>query len=187
MTLDEIRKQIDEVDTQVKPLFIKRMECAKHVAEAKAKTGGDVFVKEREVEIIKKRAADVPEDIYDEYVTFLKHMMSVSRRYQYGILTNMQETVLEEALQKAGLQREAEHHMVDIRFSCDAQQSDLNLFINMITLNQVNIQCMNLQVVDNMQQITMTLKGNINDSNMKRLLCQIGKEATDFSILELKK
>ena len=37
MTLDEIRVEIDAVDTQMKPLFLKRMECAKQVAEAKAK------------------------------------------------------------------------------------------------------------------------------------------------------
>lgn len=186
MTLEEIRKQIDEVDTQIKPLFIKRMECAKHVAEAKAKSGGDVFVKERELDIIKKRAANVSEEIYDEYVTFLRHFMSVSRRYQYGILTNMQETVLEEALQKAGLQREQEHQIVEIRFCCEAKDSDLNLFINMITLNQVAIESMNLVTEQGMQVITMKLKGNVNDSNMKQLLCQIGKEAKDFAILNLK-
>lgn len=186
MLLDEIRKQIDEVDTKVKPLFIKRMECAKHVANAKAQTGGDVFVKEREVEIIKKRAADVPAEIYDEYVAFLKHLMSVSRRYQYGILTNMQETVLEEAFTQSGLQQEVPHQMVEIRFSCDSKQSDLNLFINMIALNHIDIECMNLQTVQELQEITMTLRGNVTDTNMRQLLCQIGKEAKDFAIIALK-
>ena len=44
MTLDEIRVRIDAIDTQMKPLFVNRMECAAQVAAAKAKTGGDVFV-----------------------------------------------------------------------------------------------------------------------------------------------
>ena len=56
MTLEEVRAGIDAVDTQMKPLFLKRMECGKHVAEVKAQTGGDVFVLERELEIIEKRA-----------------------------------------------------------------------------------------------------------------------------------
>ena len=55
MTLEEVRAGIDAVDTQMKPLFLKRMECGKHVAEVKAQTGGDVFVLERELEIIEKR------------------------------------------------------------------------------------------------------------------------------------
>ena len=59
MTLEEVRAGIDAVDTQMKPLFLKRMECGKHVAEVKAQTGGDVFVLERELEIIEKRATDV--------------------------------------------------------------------------------------------------------------------------------
>ena len=44
MTLDEIRVEIDAVDTQMKPLFLKRMECAKQVSrKQRQKTGGDVF------------------------------------------------------------------------------------------------------------------------------------------------
>ena len=35
MTLEEVRAGIDAVDTQMKPLFLKRMECGKHVAEVK--------------------------------------------------------------------------------------------------------------------------------------------------------
>lgn len=71
MTLEEVRAGIDAVDTQMKPLFLKRMECGKHVAEVKAQTGGDVFVLERELEIIEKRATDVDPEIQEEYKTFL--------------------------------------------------------------------------------------------------------------------
>ena len=52
MTLEEVRNEIDEIDTNMKPLFLRRMKCGKHVAEVKAQTGGDVFVLERELEII---------------------------------------------------------------------------------------------------------------------------------------
>ena len=36
MTLEEVRKVIDRVDTQIKPLFLERMACADHVAAATA-------------------------------------------------------------------------------------------------------------------------------------------------------
>ena len=42
MTLEEVRKMIDCVDTQIKPLFLERMACAEHVAAAKAENGSDV-------------------------------------------------------------------------------------------------------------------------------------------------
>ena len=114
MTLDEIRVRIDAIDTQMKPLFVNRMECAAQVAAAKAKTVGDVFVLERELAIIEKRASDIDADIYDEYVAFLRHMMSVSRRYQYGILTDMQERVLKDALEESGLDGAKPHDQVEI-------------------------------------------------------------------------
>lgn len=186
MTLDEIRVRIDAIDTQMKPLFVNRMECAAQVAAAKAKTGGDVFVLERELAIIEKRASDIDADIYNEYVAFLRHMMSVSRRYQYGILTDMQERVLKDALEESGLDGAKPHDQVEISFTCKKEASDLNLFMNMIRLNKVEIDGMNLTSKDAVQTIDMTLDGNIHDGNMKRLLCQIGKEADGFKIRDLK-
>ncbi|MEE1313440.1 MAG: chorismate mutase [Lachnospiraceae bacterium] len=186
MTLDEIRTQIDQIDSQIIELFVKRMECSKHVAEAKAVTGGDVFVLERELAIIKNRASDVDPVIYDEYVAFLRHLMSVSRRYQYGILTDMQERVLSDSLKAAGLNADLPHSEVTITFSCDCSASDLNLYINMIKLNNVSIKSMSLETKDEKQMITMTLIGKITDANMKQLLCQIGKESTDFGIVALR-
>ncbi|MFR5585828.1 MAG: hypothetical protein ACLTLQ_20180 [[Clostridium] scindens] len=58
--------------------------------------------------------------------------------------------------------------------------------MNMIRLNKVEIDGMNLTSKDAIQTIVMTLDGNIHDGNMKRLLCQIGKEADGFRIRDLK-
>ena len=55
MSLDEIRHHIDGVDAQMKKLFLERMDCARQVAEEKAKTGGDVFVPSREEAILAAR------------------------------------------------------------------------------------------------------------------------------------
>lgn len=184
MNLDEIRVKIDQVDTQIKPLFLERMECAGQVAKAKAAMGSDsVFVPERELAIIEKRAADAGEDIYAEYVTFLRHLMSVSRSYQYGILTKLQDKVIGEELEKAGLDAQAEHTQVKISFECEKAASDLNLYINMAKLNQVMIDGMNLVTQDGIQKVEMVLDGNANDPNMRRLLCQIAKEAKNFRIV----
>ena len=129
MTLEEVRAGIDAVDTQMKPLFLKRMECGKHVAEVKAQTGGDVFVLERELEIIEKRATDVDPEIQEEYKTFLRHLMSLCRKYEYELLPEMQEKVMTAALAAAGLTAETEHTQVKIGFTCPKETSDLNLFV----------------------------------------------------------
>lgn len=187
MNLDEIRANIDRVDAQMKPLFLRRMECAGLVAEAKAAMGSDrVFVLERELAIIEKRAADVGEEVYEEYTTFLRHLMSVSRRYQYGILTGLQDEVLQEELEKAGLDMQAEHTQVKIGFECTKTASDLNLFLNMAKLNQVTVDELNLVTQDGIQKVEMLLDGNVKERNVKRLLCQIAKESIKFRIIELR-
>lgn len=186
MALDEIRKEIDAVDTAIKPLFLKRMECAAAVAAEKAKTGGDVFVLERELAIIDKRASDV-KGVHDEYVMFLRHLMSVSRRYQYGILKGMQDKVMADALAASSLEEAAKapHQFVEIAFTQKQAQSDLNLFINMTKLNGIAIEDLSLRTKDGVQSIEMKLCGNVNDANMRQLLCQIGKEAEEFRIVGL--
>ena len=59
------------------------------------------------------------------------------------------------------------------------------MHMNMIKLNKVTIQSMSLETKGEKQVITMTLLGNVNEANMKQLLCQIGKEASDFAITAL--
>lgn len=187
MTLDEVRIQIDEIDEQMKSLFLERMEYSKHVAEAKIASGSDsVFVLERELAIIEKRASGVNEEIYDEYVTFLRHLMSVSRRYQYGLMKDLQEKVLTAELEKAGLDENVDHRQVKIGFSCDKKASDLNLFINMTKLNKIEIDEMKLNTEAGRQYVTMVLDGNIKDRSMRQLLCQIAKESEEFRIVELR-
>lgn len=185
MALKEVRKTIDEIDTQMKPLFLQRMECGKHVAEAKAQTGGDVFVLERELEIIGKRAGDVKPEIQEEYRTFLRHLMSLCRKYEYELLPEMQEKVITAALTAAGLTAETEHSQVKIAFTCPKETSDLNLFLNMTKLNGITVDALNLTTEDGVQKITMILDGKVTEASMRCLLCQIGKEADDFQIVEL--
>ena len=185
MTLDEIRVQIDAIDTEMKALFLKRMECAKRVAETKAETGGDVFVPAREQAMVEKRAFDV-EVVRDEYEAFLRHLISLSRRYQYGILTGMQDRVIEEELKKAGLEAAENHSQIEIALTCSREASELNLYINMIKLNGIILNQLNLITEGNRQKIVILLEGSLKEENMRRLLCQLAKEADDFAVTALK-
>lgn len=187
MNLDEIRVKIDEIDTQMKPLFVERMGCSRRVAEAKAEMGSDsIFVLERELAIIEKRAADVDAGIYDEYVAFLRYLMSVSRRYQYGILTGLQDKVLKSELESSGLDGNVEHNQVKIEFSCRKEAGDLNLFMNMARLNQIPIDAMNLVTQEGRQKVEMVLDGSLKEENMRQFLCQTAKESEDFRMVGLR-
>lgn len=186
MTLDEIRVEIDAVDSQIKPLFLRRMKCAEHVAAAKAGTGGNVFVAERENQIIERRTADVDPVVRGEYSAFLRHLMSVSRRYQYRILEGMQEEVLAAALGAAGLDAGTPHSQVEIGFQCPKENGSLNLFMDAARLNGISIDFMELKARGGMQQIRLVLDGSLLEPDMRCLLCQLGKEAGEFKILALR-
>lgn len=84
MTLEEVRVQIDQVDKEIKELFCKRMALADNVATVKAETADAIFKPDREEIIIEKQSADVEESIRKEYIAFIKRVMEVSRKYQYG-------------------------------------------------------------------------------------------------------
>jgi len=90
MGLDDIRQKIDAVDTQMKKLFLERMELAYQVVETKKQTGGKVYVPEREKEIIANRSKDVDAEYIAEYKALIKQMMAISRTYQYSQLEDAQ-------------------------------------------------------------------------------------------------
>ncbi len=54
MDLSDIRKDIDEIDSQLVALLAKRMDCSKKVAEIKREKGLPIFHPQREKEIIEK-------------------------------------------------------------------------------------------------------------------------------------
>lgn len=185
MTLDEIREQIDAVDRQMKPLFLSRMACARHVAEAKAISGGDVYVGEREKSIIQRRTEGI-EEFRDEYEAFLLHLMSVSRRFQYGLLTGMQNQVIKEALEKAELNENQVHQQVEIAFQCSQADTKLNLCLEMAKLNGIQVTELKVHSEAMIQKVVMVLDGNLSNVQMRQLLCQIGKETDQFEIVSLR-
>ena len=46
--MNVVRQTIDEIDRQLLPLFLRRMECSKEVARLKSQAGQPVFAPQRE-------------------------------------------------------------------------------------------------------------------------------------------
>ncbi|WOC32569.1 MULTISPECIES: bifunctional chorismate mutase/prephenate dehydratase [Caproicibacterium] len=85
MELSEIRKEIDAIDAQLLPLFIRRMDCAKKVAEVKRRDGTPVFNLEREQEILNRIAAQAGEYGGAARIVY-NTIMSESRALQHTLL-----------------------------------------------------------------------------------------------------
>ena len=81
--IEEVRKEINEIDRQIVDLFLRRMKCSEEVSEFKMHTGGQVLVTARETELLNTMLENVPESLKQEYTALLRTTTRISRKYQY--------------------------------------------------------------------------------------------------------
>lgn len=87
MDLQELRKEIDSIDTHMVELYEKRMEISEDVAKYKISTGKPVFDKERENEKITQVKSLATSDFTKHGVEELyNQIMAMSRKLQYQLL-----------------------------------------------------------------------------------------------------
>ncbi|MBR5285499.1 MAG: chorismate mutase [Clostridia bacterium] len=88
--LEDARKIINEVDAQMAELFIKRMRAVESVFEYKKEFGLPILDQKREDAVIEKASSLVEDEVLKEYyIDYMKHMMSVSRAYQYRMQSGL--------------------------------------------------------------------------------------------------
>ena len=87
MSLSEIRPKIDEIDSQLLPLFIERMKCSEQVAKNKIEQNLPIFNESRENQILDKveKSAD---DFDTEAKMLYTVMMSLSRMRQHKLMNS---------------------------------------------------------------------------------------------------
>ena len=88
--LEKAREIINEVDTQMAELFVKRMQAAELVYEHKKEYGLPILDQKREDQVIASNAAQIEDDIIKGYyIDYLKNLMSLSRSYQYRMQSGL--------------------------------------------------------------------------------------------------
>ncbi len=82
--LEQAREIINKVDSQMAELFVQRMRAAEMVYEHKKEYGLPILDQKREDAIIEQNSALIEDPVLKEYyIDYLKHLMGVSRAYQY--------------------------------------------------------------------------------------------------------
>ena len=88
--LKDLRKEITEIDNKMAELFVCRMKLVHEVAEYKMKNGLPVLDPGREAEVLENGAARVEDStLRSYYLSFLKEVMAVSRRYQTSMMEGL--------------------------------------------------------------------------------------------------
>ncbi|MBR5633358.1 MAG: chorismate mutase [Clostridia bacterium] len=88
--LEEARRIINDTDAKMAELFVKRMRAAEAVFEYKKEFGLPILDAKREEDVIEKNSALVEDEVLKGYyIDYLKHMMSLSRAYQYRMQSGL--------------------------------------------------------------------------------------------------
>ena len=84
----KLRDEIDEIDNEIVALYERRMKIAERVARFKIETGKKVFDKEREMSKLNTLSAKASTEFTRVgIVELFEHIMAVSRKRQYQLLT----------------------------------------------------------------------------------------------------
>ena len=90
MLLDEIRKKIGDIDSEMAELFERRMDAVREVAEYKRERGLAIEDLEREQELINSKSTLVHDDaVRPYYVSFLQNTMDLSKQFQYRLISGI--------------------------------------------------------------------------------------------------
>ncbi|MBO4863443.1 MAG: chorismate mutase [Eubacterium sp.] len=82
MTIEEIRPDIDRIDSEMKDLFLERMQLIEKIALIKAESNTAVYNPAREAEIIESKSKDIDEQFKESYIQFVTDILNISKTYQ---------------------------------------------------------------------------------------------------------
>ena len=83
--LGELRDEIDQIDSQLLPLFLRRMACSQRVAQLKGEAGMPVFAPQREQAILEKVRTEAGEE-GGAAAALYASIMAISRAKQHQML-----------------------------------------------------------------------------------------------------
>ena len=180
MTLEEIRKEIDRIDPQMKALFLQRMEMAKHVAEVKYASGDEIYKADREAEIISRLTADIAPELKMEYTAFIRKIMEVARTYEYGLIYDWNPSVVEDLMKDV---KESQDEHVKVRVTRPNQVNSMSVLLSMIGdygfhMKQITL----LEEKEEEVRFELVICGDLKDIQMQKLIYQLSKESKDFKV-----
>jgi len=86
MDLQTCRQQLDAIDTEMKLLFLKRMQIVSEVAQYKKEKAMPIFDATREANMKQRLSADLNEGDKENYLAFLNALLEISRKHQERLL-----------------------------------------------------------------------------------------------------
>lgn len=87
-SIDELRKELDDIDKEMSILFEKRLDCVSHIALIKKQYDLPIFDSNREKEVIESNIKNVDYNYQTYYLEFINNILYLSKEYQKSLLNN---------------------------------------------------------------------------------------------------
>lgn len=186
MTLNDARKKIDEIDPQIRELLMKRLDCSYLVAEAKQEAGStDIYRADREEAILKKLGEGIPEDRKKGYLAVVRKIMETSRMYQYGLLYDWNPDVFDRIARNPSVDPDQTTSSVTISLVRPNQPNAMSSILSMIGDYGYNMEQMTLLMEEKDKvHFELTILGNLNETEFRKLMFQLSKECLEFKIVK---
>lgn len=187
MDMKDIRKDIDAIDLQIRELLMRRMDCSYKVAEVKQAAGStDIYRADREQAILDTLGAEVPAERRAQYLAVVRKITETSRMYQYGLIFEWNPELFDK-IEGSEMCDEPTSH-VKVRLTRVNRPNAMSSILSMVGDYGYNMEFMELIEVS---QVTgtvtfdLTIRGDITNDHMRRLLFQLSKESANFRIMRV--
>ena len=187
MSLETIRKDIDVLDAQIRELLMKRLDYAEDVVQAKIDDGiTKIYLADREQAIIENMNEGIPEERSTALSSFARKMIEISRMHQYSILYDKTEGLFEPLIEDVEIPENPKSVRFElIRHNIPGQVAVICGLISDYRYNVTEIKRMDNSKDNSESRLWLTVEGNINNDNMRKMLIQLSQESLGFEILDV--
>ncbi len=186
MTLEEIRKEIDSIDPEIRNLLMKRLDCSRQVAAAKIASGDiTIYRPDREKALLDRLGEGVPEDRKAGYLAVVRKIMETSRMYQYGLLFEADPALFTQLTEGVAMVRDA--NRVRLQLTRPDRPNAMSSILSMIGDYGYNMEKMEMIGMDpktGTVSFELTVRGSLEEAPMQKLMFQLSMESENFRILD---
>ncbi|MDO4491955.1 MAG: chorismate mutase [Lachnospiraceae bacterium] len=184
-SLDEIRKEIDSIDEQIKQLLIRRLDCSTEVVQAKIRDNNyNINRPEREEAMLDRLGQNVVEERKSGYLSVVRKITETSRMYQYGILFDQVPELFRKLSEGIDLSNATKTITVYLkRPDIPNAMSSILSMIGDYGYDMKSLQFLGYSP-EGKAEFQLTIRGDISCTHMQKLLLQLSMESEDFRICE---
>lgn len=187
MMLEDVRREIDALDPEIRELLMERLDLSFEAAEAKRDAGDiRIYRPDREEEILKRLGRGVEKERKAPYLAVVRKILETSRMYQYSLLYDWAGGFFAEMTE--GLVLPERPGCVRVRLTRHDRPGSMASVLGMVGDYGFNMKSMTLLEEDPEKETVtfeLVVRGDLYEEPMQKLMFQLSMECENFTITEV--